>query len=105
MFPQMEYLGGSGILHEGVVEAFHLIDNRHATRWSNVKDVLLNITLRARAAWQISDPGAQRIRARDQDREERRRERGSLQVRELRARVETQRLARMARDEALAHEA
>ena len=105
VFPQMEYLGGSGILHEGVVEAFHLIDNRHATRWSNVKDVLLNITLRARAAWQISDPGAQRIRARDQDREERRRERGSLQVRELRARVETQRLARMARDEALAHEA
>ena len=105
VFPQMEYLGGSGILHEGVVEAFHVIDNRHVARWSNVKDKLLNITLRARAAWQISDPGAQRIRARDQDREERRRERKSLTVRDIRARADKQRLARMALDEELAHEA
>lgn len=88
-----------------MVEAFHVVDNRYAARWSNVKDVLLNITLRARAAWQISDLGAQRIRARDQDREERRRERVSMTVRELRARVEKQRLARVALDEELAHEA
>ena len=30
----MEALGGSGILHEGVVEAMHVIDNRHKVRWS-----------------------------------------------------------------------
>ena len=105
VLPQMKHLGGSGILHEGVVEAFHVIDNQHVARWANVKESVRNIVLRARASWQISNPGAQNIRSKDHDREERRRERCSLQVRksrdleEKKYLVEKQRLARLARDE------
>jgi hypothetical protein len=105
VLPQMKHLGGSGILHEGVVEAFHVVDNRHVARWANVKDSIRNITLRARASWQISNPGAQNIRSRDHDREERRRERVSVSVRglrdveEMKHLVQKQRLARLARDE------
>ena len=93
-------------MHEGVVEAFHVLDNRHAARWANVnKDVIRNITMRARAAWQASNPGAQNIRSRDHDREERRRARGNMSVRSFRNveerenLVEKLRFARLARDE------
>ena len=105
VLPQMKHLGGSGILHEGVVEAFHVVDNRHVARWANVKDAIRNIILRTRASWQISNPGAQNIRSRDHDREQRRRERCSIRVRgvrdfeEQKRLVEKQRQARLAQEE------
>ena len=82
-----------------------MIDNRHVARWANVKDAVRNIILRARASWQISNPGAQNIRSRDHDREQRRRERCSMRVRgvrdleEQKRLVEKQRQARLAREE------
>ena len=95
----MDDIGSSGQLHDGAVEALHVIDNRHVARWANVKDCLQNITLRTKAAWQISNPGAQTLRAPDRQREEHRRERRSLRVRELRALAERKRAARFAEQE------
>ena len=48
VYQQMGWLGSSGILHEGVVEATHVVDNRHIMRFVGVKDVEQNVLLRSR---------------------------------------------------------
>ena len=73
VYEQLLWLGSTGQLHEGVVEAFHVIDNRHTVRWANVKNPEQNITMRARAAWQLQHPSLESIRKFDREREELRR--------------------------------
>ena len=76
MLEQMRRLGGTGILHEGVVEATHVVDNALIRRFCCVKNLEQQLECRARAAWQHSDPsGANNIRAVDQACDARKRER------------------------------
>ena len=77
VLPQMRWLGaGCGILHEGVVEASHVVDNRHVSRFANVKNIEQNILMRARAMWQLQNPRSDsaNIRAPDHARETRKRD-------------------------------
>jgi len=99
---QMRWLGGSGILHEGVVEAAHVVHNRHAARWANVKAPEQNIRVCVRAFWSMANPQATNIRALDQERETRNREHRSRDARQLREQAAQKRAERLARDEARA---
>ena len=75
MVDQMRRLGGTGILHEGVVEAAHVVDNALIRRFCCVRDLEQQLVCRARAAWQHSDPsGAKDIRAPDKARDARKRD-------------------------------
>ena len=111
VLPQMEALGGSGILHEGVVEAFHVIDNRLKLRWANVKDVQRNVLLRARQSWIMSNPASLNIRTGDHERELRQREKSNRKSRKERHQhlaledVARERAERLAREEEMARAA
>ena len=59
---QMRFLGSTGQLHEGVVEALHPIDNRHKARYANVKSLKQQVTARMRAALQLQHIGRPNIR-------------------------------------------
>ena len=83
---QMSWLGGTGILHEGVVEAFHCLDNR---------DVELNVLLRARAAWNVGAQSAGSIRRFDQERKSMRREECNYNDRYMREEWERRRAERL----------
>jgi len=96
---QMRWLGTSGMLHEGVVEAFHVIDNRHVLRWANVKDPEANVWMRARAAWSLSAVKVS-IRALDHEREVLRRDKGNTDARHMYAEYERRREERLAQEEA-----
>lgn len=89
VWAQMKWLGGTGIMHEGVVKASHCVDNRFATRYANVRNLEQQLLCRARAAWQLSDPsGAKSIRAPDDARERRKCDRMSVGSRAKRAKHE-----------------
>jgi len=92
---QMRWLGTSGMLHEGVVEAFHVRDNRHKVRFANVKDRIRNIILRSRAAWQMTGSKLS-MRSADEEREERRREKLNTTKRGDHAAAARRRAARLA---------
>ena len=89
VWEQMKRRGGTGIMHEGVVEAFHVVDNRFAARYANVRNLEQQLLMRARAAWQHSDPsGAKSIRANADARGKRKRDRMSVGSRAKRAKYE-----------------
>ena len=66
---QMEWLGSSGQLHEGVVEAFHVLDNRLKIRFTHVKNAEAHVRARAQALFQLTDVTLHNIRRMDQERE------------------------------------
>ena len=86
MGPQMRWFGSTGMLHEGVVEALHVVDNRLVLRYGNVKNQEQNIHCRAQAHWQLADPGGPpSIRSLDYLRELRAREKRNHNSRQMRA--------------------
>ena len=87
MLPQMRRCGGTGIFHEGVVEALHVLDNRMRSRFACVRNLEEQLACRAKAIWQLCDPGgAPNVRAPDHDREARKRLRMNTDARAKRAR-------------------
>eukprot|EP00966_Prymnesium_polylepis_P160593 3712459-Prymnesium_polylepis.1 len=63
---QLVELRSCGMLHEGVVEAVHVVDNRMILRFGCVQNLEQQVRCRLRAIWQQQDPsGAPRIRERE----------------------------------------
>ena len=82
---QARWFGSLGMLHEGVVEALHVVDNRLVLRFGNVKNPEQNIISRSHAHWQLADPGGPlSIREPDYQRERARRVRVNTNSRTLR---------------------
>ena len=92
---QQRRLGSSGMLHEGVVEAYHVLDNRLTTRYACVKNLCQQLLCRAQAAWQVAS--APSIRAVEEAQELRKRERRNLDSRTTRAEWYRKRADRMRR--------
>ena len=83
---QARWFGSLGMLHEGVVEALHVVDNRLVLRFGNVKNPEQNIVSRTHAHWQLSAPGGPlSIRDPDYKREKVQRDRRNTSSREMRA--------------------
>jgi hypothetical protein len=80
---QQRRLGSSGMLHEGVVEAFHVLDNRLTTRYACVKNLIQQLRCRAEASWQLAS--APSIRSVEEAQELRKRERRNHESRTTRA--------------------
>lgn len=76
---QQRRLGSSGMLHEGVVEAFHVLDNRLTTRYACVKNLIQQLRCRAEASWQLAS--APSIRSVEEAQELRKRERRNQESR------------------------
>ena len=89
---QMNWLGTSGMLHEGVVEALHVVDNRHVLRFSHVKNAEAFVLMRARAMWQQQCPRAINVRAMDQQRSNATRDRRNACIRSEWEKARTARL-------------
>ena len=94
MVEQLRWLGSLGMLHEGVVEAFHCLDNGFVRRYACVTNRVQNLLLRARAAWQVCKPGTHALRELDYQWGERRRRRVSQVGRACRKRWQRRRAQR-----------
>ena len=92
---QMRRLGSVGMLHEGVVEAYHVLDNRFITRYACVKNLCEQLLCRARAGWQLAS--APSIKAVEEAQQLRKRERRNLDSRTTRAEWYRKRAERLRR--------
>ena len=79
---QLVELRSVGMLHEGVVEAVHVVDNRMILRFGCVKNLEQQLVSRLRAIWQQQDPnGAPRIREQEAAQKEVKRRRVNVERR------------------------
>ena len=69
MITQLEWFRSTGQFHEGVVESFHVLDNRLFQRFAHVKNAEDQVRARANAAFQLTDPRSKSIRRLDRERE------------------------------------
>ena len=90
----MRRLGSSGMLHEGVVEAYHVLDNRLITRYACVKNLCEQLLCRAQSGWELAS--APSIKAVEEAQQLRKRERRNLDSRTTRAEWYCKRKERLA---------
>jgi hypothetical protein len=100
VWPQMGFLGSSGILHEGYVETAHAKDNAIVPRFRHVQNPEQRVELRMRVHWQASAKGAINIRRMEQEANSYRRACESSRVRSAREQAAHTREERLARQDA-----